>query len=40
MQARYAQLRHPVEVARVILDCLTGPLKYTSGDAIWVHKTV
>jgi NAD(P)-dependent dehydrogenase (short-subunit alcohol dehydrogenase family) len=30
----------PVEVARVIVDCVTGSLRYTSGDVIWVHKTV
>lgn len=30
----------PEDVARVILDCIAGSLKYTSGDVIWVHKTV
>lgn len=29
----------PADVAKVILDCLTGPLQYTSGDVVWVHKT-
>src|SRR5205807_2194659 len=29
----------PADVANVISDCVTGSLRYTSGEVIWVHKT-
>ena len=30
----------PAEVARIIADCVTGELRHTSGEVIYVHKTV
>ena len=30
----------PADVARIIADCVTGDLRYTSGEVIYVHKTV
>jgi NAD(P)-dependent dehydrogenase (short-subunit alcohol dehydrogenase family) len=30
----------PADVARVVAQCVTGDLKHTSGEVIWVHKTV
>ena len=30
----------PADVARVIVQCVTGQLKYTSGEVIWLHRTV
>lgn len=30
----------PAEVAAVIVACVTGDLRYTSGEVIYVHKTV
>jgi len=30
----------PSDVANVIADCVTGALRYTSGEVIYVHKTV
>lgn len=30
----------PSDVARIIADCVTGALRYTSGEVIYVHKTV
>jgi NAD(P)-dependent dehydrogenase (short-subunit alcohol dehydrogenase family) len=30
----------PAEVARVIASCATGELQYTSGEVIYLHKTV
>jgi NAD(P)-dependent dehydrogenase (short-subunit alcohol dehydrogenase family) len=30
----------PAEVARVVAQCVTGDLKHTSGEVIWVHKTI
>lgn len=30
----------PAEVARVIADCIDGPLRYTSGETIYLHRTV
>ncbi|HZZ42586.1 MAG TPA: SDR family oxidoreductase [Tepidisphaeraceae bacterium] len=29
----------PEDVAKVIIDCIAGPLKYSSGEVIWLHKT-
>ncbi len=28
----------PMEVARVIADCIDGDLRYTSGEVIFLHK--
>ncbi len=30
----------PADVAKVIADCITGELKYTSGEVIYLHKTM
>ena len=30
----------PADVARVVAGCVTGELAYTSGEVIWLHKTV
>jgi NAD(P)-dependent dehydrogenase (short-subunit alcohol dehydrogenase family) len=30
----------PEEVANVVVGCITGGLRYTSGEGIWVHKTM
>src|SRR3954471_18842741 len=30
----------PADVARVVAQCVTGELAHTSGEVIWVHKTV
>jgi NAD(P)-dependent dehydrogenase (short-subunit alcohol dehydrogenase family) len=30
----------PSDVARVVAQCVTGELAHTSGEVIWVHKTV
>ena len=30
----------PADVARVVAGCITGELAYTSGEVIWLHKTV
>jgi 3-oxoacyl-[acyl-carrier protein] reductase len=30
----------PAAVATVVAQCVTGELKHTSGEVIWVHKTV
>ena len=30
----------PADVARIIADCVTGELRHTSGEVIYVHKTV
>jgi 3-oxoacyl-[acyl-carrier protein] reductase len=30
----------PADVARVVAQCVTGKLKHTNGEVIWVHKTV
>jgi len=30
----------PADVARVVAQCVTGELQHTSGEVIWVHKTV
>jgi 3-oxoacyl-[acyl-carrier protein] reductase len=30
----------PAQVAGVVAQCVTGELKHTSGEVIWVHKTV
>ena len=30
----------PTDVAEAILSCLTGPLRHTSGDVVWLHKTI
>jgi 3-oxoacyl-[acyl-carrier protein] reductase len=30
----------PAEVAKVIAQCVNGDLRFTSGEVIWVHKTV
>jgi NAD(P)-dependent dehydrogenase (short-subunit alcohol dehydrogenase family) len=30
----------PADVARIVAQCVTGELKHTSGEVIWVHKTV
>jgi hypothetical protein len=30
----------PADVARVIASCATGELRYTSGEVIYLHKTV
>ncbi|HTL28399.1 MAG TPA: SDR family oxidoreductase [Tepidisphaeraceae bacterium] len=30
----------PEDVAKVVVGCITGDLNYTSGEVIWIHKTV
>jgi NAD(P)-dependent dehydrogenase (short-subunit alcohol dehydrogenase family) len=30
----------PSDVAKVVADCITGELAHTSGEVIWLHKTV
>jgi len=30
----------PSDVAKVVADCITGPLAHTSGEVIWLSKTV
>ena len=30
----------PSDVASIIADCVTGKLRHTSGEVIYVHKTV
>ena len=30
----------PADVARIIVQCVTGELRYTSGEVIWVHKVL
>lgn len=30
----------PADVARVVVQCVTGELKHTSGEVIWIHKKV
>ena len=30
----------PQEVARLIVSCVRGELQYTSGEVIYVHKTL
>jgi meso-butanediol dehydrogenase/(S,S)-butanediol dehydrogenase/diacetyl reductase len=30
----------PADVAKVIAQCVAGDLQYTSGEVIWLHKTV
>ena len=30
----------PADVAHVVVQCVTGELKHTNGEVIWVHKTV
>jgi hypothetical protein len=30
----------PAEVARVVAQCVAGDLKYTSGEVIYIHKTM
>lgn len=32
------QTLDPADVARIIVQCVTGELRYTSGEVIWVHK--
>ena len=34
------QTLDPAEVARVIGQCVAGDLRFTSGEVIWMHKTV
>jgi 3-oxoacyl-[acyl-carrier protein] reductase len=34
------KIMQPTDVARVIADCITGRLKHTSGEVIYLHKTV
>jgi NAD(P)-dependent dehydrogenase (short-subunit alcohol dehydrogenase family) len=34
------KILQPADVAQVIADCLTGRLKYTSGEVIYLHKTL
>lgn len=34
------QTLSPSQVATVIADCITGALAYTSGEVIWLHKTL
>jgi NAD(P)-dependent dehydrogenase (short-subunit alcohol dehydrogenase family) len=30
----------PAEVARVVVQCVTGELAHTSGEVVWMHKTL
>lgn len=30
----------PAEIARIVGQCVAGDLRYTSGEVIWVHKTM
>jgi NAD(P)-dependent dehydrogenase (short-subunit alcohol dehydrogenase family) len=30
----------PVDVAQTIVQCVAGDLQYTSGEVIWMHKTI
>jgi hypothetical protein len=33
------QILDPADVAEVIAHCITGDLRYTSGEVIYVHKS-
>ena len=30
----------PADVARIIVQCIAGDLQFTSGEVIWMHKTI
>ena len=34
------KIMQPTDVAQIIADCITGRLKYTSGEVIYLHKTI